>query len=134
MANFEFATVTDHTFKVKDPEAFEKELIGLGVSNGDWSKCYEGLVLERQEDGTYWLGGYNADFTIWRDGIDQEIDLLPIIAKHIADDDYAVFMSAGSEKLRYVSGFVAVVAKGKVEVQGIEWIAQFLLKKLKVKV
>lgn len=133
MANFEFATVTDHTFKVKDPEAFEKELINLGVPKADWARYSEGLIWERQKDGSYWLGGYNADFVVYAGEAGDEVDLLTIIAEHIADDDYAVFMSAGSEKLRYVSGFVAVVAKGKVEVQGIEWIAQFLLKKLKVK-
>jgi len=134
MANFIFATVTDHTFKVKDPEAFEKDLIGNGVPKVNWDKYSEGLVWEQQEDGKYWIGGYNADFVVWAEEARGEVDLLPIIARHIADDDYAVFMSAGSEKLCYASGFVAVVAKGKVEVRGMEWIAQFLLKKLKVKV
>lgn len=131
MANFEFATVTDHVFKVKDPAAFEQELIKLGVPKVDWDKYSEGLIWEGQKDGTYWMGGYNADLTIWPPDGGCEIELLPIIAKHIAKGEFAVFMSAGWEKLRYVSGWVAVVAEGTFEVESLDALEGILRDKLK---
>ena len=105
MANF-YGTARTNYFEVKDLEAFEEAmgrlpdleiihndgLVGLMVNDGD-SGCFPSFTYD--ED--------NAEFD------EQEIDIAEYVAEHLADGAVAIFIQAGAEKLRYVSGYAEAI-------------------------
>ena len=129
MANYDSWMVTEKTFAVKDPEAFKRELRASEVSEAD-SCGYDGLCYEQEPDGRFWLGGYNASLSTWDSEKDAEIDIIPIIQKHIKDGEVAIFMSIGQEKLRFVDGFVTVVTNEKTEHGDLHSLAEMLVRKI----
>jgi len=110
MANFYSFMVTTHSFKVKDAEAFIKKLRELGVEDLNDSYC-EGISYSHEDDGSFWLGGYNADLTWYNEEANENEDLDPIIQEHLAPGEYASFQAVGYEKLRYVSGWAVVITE-----------------------
>ena len=45
--------------------------------------------------------------------VNEDEDIMDVVAKHLVDDWVAIFMESGAEKVRYVSGYaVAVNNKG----------------------
>lgn len=110
MANYYSWLVTERPFFVKDSEKFKRELEANGVHPAE-DAGYEGLGYVHEDDGRFWLGGYNADLSVWDSEKDEEKDIVPIIQKHIKDGEVAAFMSVGQEKLRSVGGHVIVVTR-----------------------
>lgn len=106
MANWIGVSRTNY-FKVKDEEAFLKAMESLpvdvwGVVTVDGSTAY-GLGAEPNE------GSWPIE-----DDEGKEIAIEDLVASHLAEGEVAVFMSAGFEKQRYVSGnAVAVDSTGK---------------------
>lgn len=111
IANFE-ATGRTNYFKVKDEAAFK-----------DWAEKY-GLVAypeEETEDSDghkFTITTENRDHGTWPghdEENDIEVDIIEMIAEHLADDEVCVIMEAGAEKLRYVSAWAAAFDnKGEV--------------------
>jgi len=65
---------------VEDSTAFENELQRLGIIHDKW---HGGLTFTRQEDGSYWIGGYDCDLEGWGNpDADDPVDLVPVIQKH----------------------------------------------------
>ena len=123
MANYESFMVTSKTFHVDDPKAFEDSLLELGVRKDNWDG---GLTFTVESDRSYWLGGYDADLSVWVDGKDDFVSLVPIIQKHMRVDSICVVMHVGYEKLRYVTGYVAVVSKTRIRTTDLDQMARRL--------
>ena len=117
MANFYGAIVTEHTFRVKDADAFKKALEDAGVKSFEDTDTLEGLYYMQEQDGSFWIGGYTSVLEVYDPETDESIDITDIIIEHIADDDYADIRMAGSEKLRYVSAWVVIVTS-----KGARWV------------
>ena len=70
------------------------------------------MTFTRQEDGSYWIGGYDCDLEGWGNpDADDPADLVPTIQKHMRIDTIWVVEHVGYEKLRYVTGWVQVITK-----------------------
>ena len=122
MANY-YATARSNYFAVKNEKAFREWADGLGLT-----------ILEQQEinsDGIPRFGispGDDGDSGGWptstsdaETGDCEDIDVADQLAAHLADDEVAVLLEAGSEKLRYVTGTaVAVNHKGEHVILTIE--------------
>lgn len=112
MANY-YGSARSNYFVVKDEEAFlldMEKIPGIIIERGkvDASFC----VLGDDGDGAGWpSGGYDED-----NDVEFEIDIVESVYPHLADDEVAIFMECGAEKLRYVSGYsIAVNNKGETE-------------------
>jgi hypothetical protein len=103
--------ITERTFNVEDPAAFEKELQQIGVAPDNWN---QGLTYTKEPDGSFWVGGYDADLLV-QDSECNEIEILPIIQKHMRSDSIGVIKQVGYEKLRDVTGYVMVFSKTQVK-------------------
>ena len=116
MANY-YASSRTNYFKVRDELEFEN---WLGTTNMEilhtevdaHGNCLTALV-PTAPDGEGW------SLTIWEDDegyqYEEERDLVQELAKHLEPGWVAIFMEAGAEKLRYVSGFaIAVNSDGNV--------------------
>jgi len=106
MANY-YATWRSNYFKVKDPEAFKKEMAEIsdievieGNNTGHWA------ILGKNPDG--------AGIPCFNTATNEEIDLPQVISSHLVDGEVAVLMEVGSEKMRYLVGVAfAVNSRGK---------------------
>ena len=108
MANWIGVARTNY-FRVKDDDAFcaemenfggvevwtqpnDPKLFGLGFEEGFWPSAY---YDSENDDGT-------------------DVDFVGIVGSHLEPGQIAVFQVAGSEKLRYITGYaVAVNHEGK---------------------
>jgi len=99
MANY-YGTCRSNYFRVKDSEAFEREMDQI-----------HSIAVQKGKDNTYVILGDCPDGGGWPswDYEDNEIDLPLIVSTHLADDEVAVFMEAGAEKLRYIVGYAEAI-------------------------
>lgn len=114
MANWYGASRTNY-FRVKDPEAFKTEMERLGVNV--WPHHKKPILFA--------LGAGDADDGNWprcdSDETDEDIGFIELVAQHLADKEVAVFVTAGAEKLHYVTGHaIAVNNTGKHVVVNID--------------
>lgn len=89
-------------FQVKDVAAFIEEMERYPVD----------LLESEQSDGSTHYGlGAESNEGSWpiTDDNDEEVDFPSIVASHLADGEVAVFVSAGFEKLRYVTGHARAI-------------------------
>ena len=111
MANY-FGSARSNYFKVKSETAFlaaMNEVPDIEVHTGK-----DGTVCVLVSGGDY--GGWPT--STWNEDTDDiiEIDVPTIVSEHLADDEVAIFMEAGAEKLRYIVGYaVAINSKGERE-------------------
>ena len=94
MANW-YGTTRSNYFKVKDDDAFSTFM-------EDWDE----MNIELTTDGWLLTGGDdNGGLQEWREDDDgKEYYFLKDFSRHLADGEIAIIMSAGAEKLRYVTG------------------------------
>ena len=118
MANYYSFTVTEKTFQVSDIAAFRKAFDALYTD----MQIYE-------EDGKIWIGGYNASMNVL-DPDENEVEIAETIQRHIKSGDYAVILTVGYEKLRYVDGAVYVISKEKVLVETLQSMTNKLLEQI----
>ena len=117
MANY-YATARSNYFAVKNEDAFRQwaDLLGL--------KIMEPTHKDKEADGTRRFAitpGDHTDNGSWPDSrYDEEtdeledVDVQEQLATHLADDEVAVLIQVGSEKLRYVDGSaVALNSRGE---------------------
>lgn len=114
MADF-IASARSNYFRVVDRAAFEAWLdtLPLDVSiitetDPDVPEEKVGILLNEPHG----LDLYPED----RDG--QERDVLKELAPHLADGETAIFMEAGAEKLRYISGLAIALQRAREEPEG----------------
>ena len=106
MANY-YASGRSNYFRVKDVEAFKNEVKVIGSLEVYEKDGFISLLSNNE-------GGFpNDHFDEYADDY-LEIDWDAIFAKHLADEEVAIIMEAGSEKLRYINGYaVAYNNKGE---------------------
>ena len=119
MANYYSFTVTQKTFHVSDIAAFRK----------DFEPLYTNMKIHEEDDGTIWIGGYDASITVF-DQDDNEVDISELIQKHIKEGDYAVIQTVGYEKLRHVDGVVYVISKEKVLWESLHTVTEELIERI----
>lgn len=111
MANF-YGTARSNYFEVKNDEAFEAAMARLPditvINQGD----LVGVMVDNSDSGCFPSWMYDADGEIGMD--EEEIDIVALVAEHLVDSEVAIFMEAGAEKHRYVSGWAeAINSKGE---------------------
>lgn len=101
MANY-CGTGRSNYFKVKNTDKFLK-----------WSKTFDGIEIRpsgRKNEFCVFGNEESGDFP----GDPDEFIL--DIAQHLSKDSVAIFISAGAEKLRYISGWaLAINSKGETK-------------------
>lgn len=117
MANY-YATARSNYFAVTDEKTFREWAAALGLTVLEPThrdKVADGVrrfgIAPGDGDGS---GGWPT--SIYHEDTDEceDIDVSELLAAHLANDEVAVLMEVGNEKLRYVSGSaVAVNNKGK---------------------
>ena len=103
MANWCGAARTNY-FRVKDDAAFQDALDNFG-----------GLEVWTQPDDPklFGIGFDDGSWPDW-DNDGNEVDFVALVGSHLEPGQVAVFQTAGSEKLRYLTGYaIAVNDKGK---------------------
>lgn len=116
MANY-YGFARTNYFHVKDLPAFKAELAPIAVEVVD-KGIDARLQREDAEDGLICVlshddGGWPSEYLNDNDEI-IEIDIADIIARHMIDDEVAIGMEIGYEKLRYLIGYAwAVNSKGE---------------------
>lgn len=120
MANW-YGTARSNAFRVKDEDAFREdmvELAGLEVhrrepadASGEHGPRF--VLLEPHGEG--WPSPTRPVYDEAGDLVrEEEVDLFDLVAGHLAEGEVAVFVEAGAEKHRYVTGTsVAVNDKGE---------------------
>jgi hypothetical protein len=108
MANYYGHARTSY-FEVRDLEAFQAAVEPLEVEVVVEDGHPERVALLSNDDG-----GWPDQYWNEAEETDVEIDLVSLVADHLADGWVAVFMEVGHEKLRYLFGnAVAVNASGE---------------------
>lgn len=97
MANW-YGSARSNYFKVKDAEAFKKEMGNYDVEV--WEKGGMFGLGSATEDGNW--PGYDACE-------DVDIDIPGIVSRHLTEDSIAVFLEVGAEKLRYLTGSATAI-------------------------
>lgn len=112
MANY-YAHARSNYFLVKDVDAFKEEMDGITSIEVIESKNGHYGLLSKAEDGWPWSG--------WDLSKDEDVDIEweDIFARHLADDEVAIIMEVGNEKLRYLSG-VAIAYNNKKETRAVD--------------
>lgn len=105
MANW-IGTARSNYFKVKDRAAFEKRMNEIEIKVLPGTGETEGKVACAADSES---GGWT--YFMLNEDEDDDIEIEPAleIAEHLVDGEIAVLMSAGAEKLRYVTGNATAV-------------------------
>jgi len=117
MSNY-CATARSNYFAVKDEAAFRQWAGGLQLA------ILKDSSPPKIDDGTPRFGitpGDESDWGGWptvrhdhQTGEDEDIDIHDELSAHLADEEVAVLMEIGNEKIRYVTGTaIAVNNKGE---------------------
>ena len=117
MANY-YATARSNYFAVKDETAFREwaDLLRLTILEPDHrNKVADGIprfgIASGDRDDS---GGWPTSLADEETGDYEDIDVHEQLAAHLADNEVAVLMEVGNERLRYVSGMaVAINNKGR---------------------
>jgi hypothetical protein len=106
MANYYESARTNY-FAVKDVEAFKKEIEPLGLEVVENKDGKLALLSDLEEGFPY--SYYDEEI---EDSV--EVSWNEIFKQHLQDEEVAILMGAGAEKLRYISGWaVAYNNKGE---------------------
>jgi hypothetical protein len=127
MANYYSFMVTEKSFQVENSEAFEEEMRKLGIVPDNWDG---GLTFVKEMDGSYWVGGYDCDLSIWSEEKGDYIDVVPFIQKHMRSDTIWVVKHVGHEKLCYVTGWAGVITKHRCKYGDLDRLARGLEKRI----
>jgi len=133
MANF-YGTARTNYFKVKDAQKFQEamaEIPNIEVVTKP-EDCFGIMASGDSDSGCFPGYGWSEE-----NGEEYEIDLPQLVSKHLREDEVAVFMEAvavfmeaGAEKLRYISGWsLAVNSKGEEIVVSLSDIYKLAIEK-----
>lgn len=113
-------------FRVKDLEAFKKAMEPLSDEVEIWQHGDERLGPPKDDRIALGVtgsdkGGWPSEYYDVNKDEYVEVDVVDLVAQHLADDEVAIFMECGAEKLRYLTGRAwAVNNKGEVAVVDLE--------------
>lgn len=110
MANYYESARTNY-FAVKDVEEFKKEISPLGLEVVENKDGKLALLSDLEEGFPY--SYYDEEI---EDSV--EVSWNEIFKQHLQDEEVAILMGAGAEKLRYISGW-AVAYNNKGEQKSI---------------
>ena len=100
MANY-YETARSNYFLVKDVDAFKAELKGSGLDvqsvEDDLNRV--ALFADMEQTGAFFEFYDNDNFE------SIELDWEGIFNRHLVDNQVAIIMGAGAEKLRYINGW-----------------------------
>jgi hypothetical protein len=101
MANY-YETARSNYFFVKDVDAFKAELDGSGLNVetrniGELTQV--GLFADDSQSASFFEKYDPETFE------SEELDWTGIFKRHLADNQVAIIMGAGAEKLRYINGW-----------------------------
>lgn len=148
MADY-IATARTNDFRVKDIAALKDELRSYGITPAAPEEARMGaeFVLVENTDGSIALYSYGRWPQLDDESVaarldiddeetplpDQHEDLSALIASHLVDDEVAIFIEVGAEKMRYLGGSaLAINAKGehrRVDLEDIYDLARQLTSK-----
>ena len=130
MANY-YATARSNYFAVKDAQAFRDWADGLGLTilePDPKDKAADGIVRFGIAPGDDDGGSWPTSLSDAETGYSEDIDVAGQLSAHVADDEVAVLIEVGNEKLRYMTGFaVAVNSHGAFVVVDLETIYEAAL-------
>lgn len=106
MANF-YGNARSNYFEVKDVDAFEAAMAKLPDITVIAQGGLVGIMVDNGDSGCFPSWMYDPDGDIDMD--DEEIDIVEIVAEHLADGAVAIFMEVGAEKMRYISGWAEAI-------------------------
>jgi hypothetical protein len=127
MANY-YGSARSNYFKVKDEATFLEALTNIPdiEVHGDTERGF--CVLVNGGDAGGW-----PSFGLDEDMNEVEYDIPALVSEHLQDDEVAIFMEAGAEKLRYLVGYAeAINNKGEreaISINGIYEIAEQMTNK-----
>jgi hypothetical protein len=112
MANY-IATVRSNYFAVKDPDAWDEfcdkyEFENIMTWNSERQINLYGFMFD--------AGGTGLPTHFWDEKEEEyiELDFVADLAQHLEEDEVAIVIEIGREKLRFLGGFaIAVNAKGE---------------------
>lgn len=102
MANY-YATARSNYFRVKNREEF-LEWAGNVPDLRVWEKDDTFAMAPDTGDCNGWNEEYSDDGETYRNFFNE-------LADHLADNEVAVLVEAGAEKLRYVNGFAIAISR-----------------------
>lgn len=102
-----YGTARSNYFKVRDNEAFEMFMQDLSS-----------MITEYDDaDNTWWIrtddyGNGGFDWTIYDENFepDDSVNAMDEFASHLQEGEVAIFLEAGAEKLRYITGNALAIA------------------------
>ncbi len=112
MANY-YATARSNYFSVTDEPRFLEDMqtlpdVSVHTREPEGEQPRRFCLLADQGDG----GGWPC-YRETADGEGEDIDIADLVSGHLAAGEVAIFMEAGAEKYRYVSGHaIAINAAG----------------------
>ena len=112
MANY-YGYARSNYFRVKDVERFKAAVGGLNVQvvfkDGEEIKADNNVVALLSD----WEGGWNC-YKECENGDMEEVCIEDVVSGHLLEDEVAVFLQNGHEKLVYLTGSaLAVNSKGE---------------------
>lgn len=102
MANW-YGVVRTNYFRVKDVAAFEAAFANYDVEVIEDNEGRVGLIGSSE--------GYWPDQVVTDEGelTDVDFDITEAVVEHLLDNEVAVFVGAGAEKARYVTGYATAI-------------------------
>ena len=102
-----YGTARSNYFKVRDNEAFKVFMQDLSSMFAEYDDV----------DNTWWLrtddyGNGGFDWTIYDEDFepDDSVNAMDEFASHLQEGEVAIFLEAGAEKLRYITGNALAIA------------------------
>ncbi len=102
-----YGTARSNYFKVRDNKAFEVFMQNLSSMTAEHNDV----------DNTWWIrtddygnGGFN--WTVYDENFepDDSVNAMDELASHLQEGEVAIFLEAGAEKLRYITGNALAIA------------------------
>lgn len=126
-----YGTARSNYFKVRDNKAFEvfmQNLLSMTAEHND-------------VDNTWWIrtddyGNGGFDWTVYDEDLepDDSVNAMDEFASHLQEGEVAIFLEAGAEKLRYITGNALSIAwTGEITEINLADIYEFVAEKYGIK-
>lgn len=122
-----YGTARSNYFKVRDNEAFKVFMQDLSSMITEYNDA----------DNTWWIraddyGNGGFDWTIYDEDFepDDSVNAMDEFASHLQEGEVAIFLEAGAEKLRYITGNALSIAwTGEITEISLDDIYKLVVKK-----
>lgn len=122
-----YGTARSNYFKVRDNKAFEVFMQNLSSMTAEHNDV----------DNTWWIrtddyGNGGFDWTVYDENFepDDSVNAMDEFASHLQEGEVAIFLEAGAEKLRYITGNALSIAwTGEITEISLDDIYKLVVKK-----